>query len=212
MIDLKPNMENKNVTCIIPFYNESERILGVLEAVSKVKEFSRIICVDDGSIDGSIRQLADSKFVNKKIYPQFRFLRLRKNGGKTGAIEASLKFVTDPLIFLIDGDLLNLQSEEIKKAIEIMRTDQTISMIILCRVHTNIQGAWQRANTIFSGERILKTEDLKRVLHTKPKPVGYQLEIAINGYIIQSNKRAYWIPSSAINHFKRIKYKYFRLF
>ncbi len=197
------------VTCIIPFYNEFERILGVLEAVSKVKNFNQIICVDDGSTDNSKLIIQNSKFSNKTKYPQFRFIRFEKNRGKTAAIEKALLYAENPLIFCIDGDLINLQPSEIKKAIKIMQTHKNIAMIILCRIHTNIQGTWQRANNIFSGERIMRTSDLKIVLENKPKPIRYQIEVAINKYMIDRKKQVYWIPSSAINHFKRMKYNGF---
>lgn len=192
-------MKADTVSCIVPFYNESERILLVLEAVSKVKEFNQIICVDDGSVDKTYLKI-------RKLYPSIKVIRFSKNRGKTAAIEKALMSINDPLIFCIDGDLINLKPSEIRKAIDIMRINQKIAMIILCRIHTNIQGTWQRANNIFSGERILKTADLKEVLNKNPKPVRYQLEVAINKYMMENNKKVYWIPSSAINHFKREKY------
>ncbi|MBI3366374.1 glycosyltransferase [Candidatus Roizmanbacteria bacterium] len=187
------------VTCIVPFYNESERILGVLEAVSKVKEFSQIICVDDGSNDKTYLRI-------RKFHPFICLIRFQKNRGKTTAIERALTLVNNPLVFCIDGDLLSLQPNEIRKAIKIMQINQHIAMIILCRIHTNIQGTWQRANNIFSGERILRAQDLKAVLKNNPKPVRYQIEVAINKYMMEKEKEVYWIPSSAINYFKRQKY------
>ena len=41
----------KNCTCVIPFYNEENRILPVLSELLKINEFNEIILVDDGSTD-----------------------------------------------------------------------------------------------------------------------------------------------------------------
>lgn len=44
-------MQNRDVAVIIPVYNESEVVAGVLKKVRK--EFQHVICVDDGSSDNS---------------------------------------------------------------------------------------------------------------------------------------------------------------
>lgn len=189
----------KDVSCIVAFYNETDRILGVLEVLSKINEFNSLICVDDGSTDSRYKDI-------KKLFPKITLIRFQKNKGKSAAIEKALEKVKDPLVFLIDGDLKNLQAQEIKQAISIMHNNKDIDMILLTRMHTNIQGTWQRANCIFSGERILRTIDLHNVFKMKPKPSRYQIEIALNHYMITTRKKVFWIRSSAINFFKRIKF------
>lgn len=186
-------------SCIVPFYNETDRILGVLSVVSKIKKFRQIICVDDGS--------TDKKYIEiKKSFPNICLLRFSQNRGKSAAIEKALQLIDSKFVFLIDGDLKNLNPKEIESAIDIMENNPDMDMVIMTRVHTNIQGTWQRANCIFSGERILKTADLKVIYQQKPKPIRYQIEVAINQYMIKNKMRAYWIKSSAINLFKRIKF------
>ena len=76
-------------------------------------------------------------------------------------------------------------------------------MIILKRINAHWRTYWQRAHTIFSGERILKKTDLLVVFRNKPR--GYQLEIAINKYMMDNKKEVRWIPSSAVNIFKNKK-------
>jgi len=45
-------MHAADLTCIIPAYNEADRIPGVLKAISKTN-IKKIIVVDDGSTDNT---------------------------------------------------------------------------------------------------------------------------------------------------------------
>lgn len=58
-------------TCIIPVYNEKERIGRVLDQMVRVKNLSKIICVDSASTDGS------ADFV-KQNCPQVELVRMAK--------------------------------------------------------------------------------------------------------------------------------------
>ena len=59
---------------------------------------------------------------------------------------------------------------------------------------------WYRSDVLLSGERILKTADLRQVLHQKLK--CYQLEVAINRYMLRHKKVVRWMPWSAMNTYK----------
>ncbi len=74
-----------NVTCIIPFWNEDQRLFTVLDEVVKIKKLSEIICVDDASDSDQSAEL-------NKTYPNVKFIRLNKNIGKSGAILGGLKY------------------------------------------------------------------------------------------------------------------------
>ena len=71
-------------TCIIPFYNESDRILKVLDGVVKINGINEIICVDDGSTDNT------SKLIRKR-YPRITIISNPKNLGKTDAVNQALQ-------------------------------------------------------------------------------------------------------------------------
>jgi len=71
-------------------------------------------------------------------------------------------------------------------------------MIILRRIDAPIIIKLNRGDTLLSGERILKKVDLKIILDNQ-QPKGYQLELAINQYMMTQNKNVYWLPSSALN-------------
>lgn len=193
-------MSNRTVTCIVPFYNEGERLNDVISELAKVNNIDEIICVDDCS--QTRFRVHDSWFrVRKKN--KIHFVRLKKHSGKAQTIQNGLKQGKGEYIFLCDADVRGLKHEEIEKAIGTMIGNPTIDMILLSRVNAKLESKWIRADTIFSGERILKRKDLVEVF--KMNPHGYQIEIAINKYMMDRKKSVFWMPSSGVNTFKRNK-------
>ena len=51
-----------------------------------------------------------------------------------------------------------------------------------------LESTWFRADTIFSGERIVKKKDFLEVISTL-KPSGYQIEIALNKFMMENRKK-----------------------
>jgi glycosyltransferase involved in cell wall biosynthesis len=160
-------------TGIIPFFNEGQRIFKVLDVITKVKGLSHIICVDDGSAISACKQI-------KRRYKQIKVIRLSKNHGKAYAVRIALQQSNDDYIFLMDADISNISQNEIMNALAVIKSNKSIDMLILRRI-SPLEAKFIRADIIFSGERILKRHDLIKIFQMKP--VGYQLEIAINHYM-----------------------------
>ncbi len=180
-------------SCLIPFFNERDRILKVLEQVSKTKTIDEILCVNDGSSDAS----AD---LVKKHYPAIKVIVNTKNLGKTEAIKVGLQQAKGDYILLLDADLRNLNYQEIEEAVLKIKENQNVDMIILRRVNAPLIIKLNRGDILISGERILKKKDLQKILQDQNnKPSGFQLEFAINKYMMVNNKIVYWMPSSALN-------------
>lgn len=182
---------NTQVSCIIPFYNEELRPVKVVESISKVKGISKIIVVDDGSSSDQAYSEIKSKF------PKVISIRLNKNGGKANAIKEGLKHVYSEYVFLVDGDIKNVKPIEFEDAINKIVRNQQIDMIILPLVTELMKNDWFRVYTILSGQRILKTFDLLKIYENKPS--GFQIEAAINAYMMDINKKVFWMPSSIKN-------------
>src|SRR5579863_8985467 len=98
------------ITCIIPFFNERDRILKVLEEVIKIRSIDQILLVDAGSTDGTAEQV-------KQHYPTIETLHNTKNLGKAEAIITGLKHAKGEYILFLDADLKGLRYQEIKKGI-----------------------------------------------------------------------------------------------
>lgn len=182
--------------CVIPLYNERERIAPVLDVVLRVPNLVQVICVDDGSTDGGAALIA-------RRYPTVALVRLPQNRGKAAAIQAGVDLVTASHVLLLDADLHGLAAAEIEAAVAVALTRPEIDMVILRRVKAGVHARLSRGDVLFSGERVLKTADLKRALAANVN--GYQIEIAVNRYMAAQGKRVVWMPSSARNTLKMRK-------
>jgi glycosyltransferase involved in cell wall biosynthesis len=200
--------KNKSTfTCVIPFYNECfETVVLNIKEILKVKEIDFIVVVDDGSDSVATYEILRTIFINR---PNILIKRLENNFGKTFAIHHALQYVSNGNVFLCDSDLKCLDNEEISNAIlkyELL----DLKMLILRRVNISFLPKIIRADTLFSGERILSKIDLVNIIQSGVK--GYQLEVATNQYFLKNNleKNCFWSPSSAVNNYKYRKFKFLK--
>lgn len=185
-------------TCIIPVYNEGERILRVLDEVVKIKAINEIICVNDNSTDNTLELL-------RKYASNIKIISNRQNLGKTNAVAQGVQHSTGNYIFLLDADLRNLQYQEVENAVEKILKNPTIDMIILRRTNAPWNIKILRGDILVSGERVLRKTDLENTIKTL-RPERYQLEFAINKYMMLNNKNVYWVKSSALNTWPTSKF------
>jgi polyisoprenyl-phosphate glycosyltransferase len=92
------------LSVLIPVYNEAETLPLLLDALRPVLgsigcEYE-ILFVDDGSLDGSARILAE-----EASDPRVKVLTLSRNFGHQAAITAGLDFVTGDAVVVMDADL-----------------------------------------------------------------------------------------------------------
>lgn len=185
--------------CIIPFYNEGDRVLSVVGAFSRVKSISRIICVDDGSTDHASEEI-------QKKYPKAILIRHDKKEGKSSAIFSGLRKVKSKYVMLFDGDLEHVLADEIETACNKFFSNSNLDSLIL---RANGEKRYKLMDDLFrnyivqSGNRIIKTADLRAV--EKFHPTGYQMEVAINQYMMDAEKSVAWYPISALNPHKTEK-------
>ncbi|MBE9187712.1 glycosyltransferase family 2 protein [Microcoleus sp. LEGE 07076] len=96
-----------DVSVVVPVYNEVESLPHLIEAIASAIQPSglsyQIICVDDGSKDGSaelLKQLAGSR-------DDLCAVLLRRNYGQTAAMSAGFDRARGRAIVTLDGDLQN---------------------------------------------------------------------------------------------------------
>lgn len=96
-----------DVSVVVPIHNEVESLPMLIESIASAlsdTELSyEIVCVDDGSSDGStqlLKQLAASR-------SDLRAVILRRNYGQTAAMSAGFDRATGRIIVTMDGDLQN---------------------------------------------------------------------------------------------------------
>ena len=162
--------------------------------MTKVKEFSGIICVDDASDK-------DKSEAIKNRYPDIRLIRLGKNVGKSGAILEGLKHTDSNFILLLDADLRNLNHIEISNAVKVIKANPDIDMLVLRRIKAPIFVKIFRGDVLSTGERIIKKQYLQELL--EKSSIGWQLESKINLYIYKNKRKVYWFPHTGVNtHWK----------
>lgn len=96
-----------DVSVVVPIYNEVESLPRLLSAIEQTLNETtlvyEIICVDDGSTDGSTLLLKDLA----PQHPRLRAILLRRNYGQTPAMAAGFNSATGKTIVTLDGDLQN---------------------------------------------------------------------------------------------------------
>ncbi len=95
------------LSVVVPIYNEIASIPHLVDAVATSLSANQlsyeIVCVDDGSQDGSTELLLELA----RSRPDLKAVILRRNYGQTAAMSAGFKYAQGRIIVMIDGDLQN---------------------------------------------------------------------------------------------------------
>ncbi len=93
------------VSVVIPVCNEEASLAQLhaeLDEVARGHEYDmEIVIVDDGSTDGTWRQIESLAAEDSRV----RGIRLRRNFGKAAALRAAFDTVRGDIVFTLDGDL-----------------------------------------------------------------------------------------------------------
>jgi glycosyltransferase involved in cell wall biosynthesis len=100
-----------SISVVVSLYNErpalDELCRRLTEVLSGLAQPWEIIFVDDGSTDGSIEKLREFR----SVYPSVRYLRFRRNFGKSAALAAGFRAARYDIIATLDGDLQDIPEE-----------------------------------------------------------------------------------------------------
>lgn len=98
-------MDRKRLSILVPMYNEVESIPAFFPALNKVlmqlDMDYQVVCVDDGSTDGTLELLAQMADVDEHL----RVVVLSRNFGKEVALTAALDYADGDAVIPIDSDL-----------------------------------------------------------------------------------------------------------
>ena len=102
-----PAMEQPRLSVVIPVFNEEENVRPLLDelfaALRALGRSHEVICVDDGSRDGTFATLKEYAAAT----PALRVIRFRLNFGQTAAMSAGIEAARGDVIVPMDGDLQN---------------------------------------------------------------------------------------------------------
>jgi len=100
-------MDRPQISVVIPLFNEQENVGALLdELFGELRKLGRtyeVICVDDGSRDGTFAELA--RIASEQA--ELRVIRFRLNFGQTAAMSAGIEAARGEVIVPMDGDLQN---------------------------------------------------------------------------------------------------------
>ncbi|MDJ0795364.1 MAG: glycosyltransferase family 2 protein [Calothrix sp. MO_167.B12] len=100
-----------DVSVVVPIKDEVESLPHLLSAIASTLQASQlsyeIICVDDGSVDGSVQFLKEQG----RIRGDVKAVILRRNYGQTAAMAAGFNYAIGRAIVTLDADLQNDPSD-----------------------------------------------------------------------------------------------------
>ncbi|KPQ32293.1 MAG: Glycosyltransferases involved in cell wall biogenesis [Phormidesmis priestleyi Ana] len=106
-LPIAENTRSIALSIVVPIYNEVETLPHLIEQIEQgVRTYSgnyEIICVDDGSNDGSTQLLKQLALRHQHL----RAIILRRNYGQTAAMAAGFEHAEGHTIVTLDGDLQN---------------------------------------------------------------------------------------------------------
>ena len=100
-----------DISIVIPLFDEEESLPELCDWINRVltsgKLTYELILVDDGSKDGSWKQIVSLK----KTFPQIRGVKFRRNYGKSAALHTGFGLAEGEVIFTMDADLQDSPEE-----------------------------------------------------------------------------------------------------
>ena len=103
----KSRSADLDLSVVVPIYNEVESVRDLIVAIANSAMLTQlkyeIVCVDDGSQDGSTELL--SEIAQRRS--DLRAVILRRNYGQTAAMAAGFEIARGKIVLTLDGDLQN---------------------------------------------------------------------------------------------------------
>jgi glycosyltransferase involved in cell wall biosynthesis len=123
-LDGPRGLERPPLSVVIPLYQESDNVEPLLarvhEALVDYRGPWELICIDDGSRDGTGRRL---RLVGERYGSHVRVVSLRRNFGQTAAMQAGFDAARGELIATLDGDLQNDPADIPRMVDELLERD-----------------------------------------------------------------------------------------
>lgn len=199
-INTKSENRSLGISCVVPVYNEKERVIEVLRVLTAHPMIDEVIVVNDGSTDGSAEVLDGVAGI--------RFISYEKNMGKSHAVMLGIQAAKNPLILTVDSDLQGLAEEDITALVRpVMDGEVKFAMTL----RKNSLGIFKLFGCDFvSGERIF-SRDLIPDITVLDKLSPFGLEVFMNDLIVKKGLKIRVIKwKNVITPRKSVKYGFWK--
>ncbi|HRN69579.1 MAG TPA: glycosyltransferase family 2 protein [Candidatus Woesebacteria bacterium] len=206
------------ISIIIPIFNEVKTISSVVRTLNKVAiqgVKKEIIIVDDGSTDGSAREISKIK----QNIPSIKTANHKKNVGKGKAIRTGIKHATGDYILVQDADLeynpryiRDLVSEQkrtnsqvvygtrLKRMPNFHKDEKTVRFAIhymgnkiLSLITSILYGQW--ITDMETGYKLISLQAMKNITL---RSNGFDFEPEVTAKLLKNGYTIYEIPISTI--------------
>jgi len=144
-------IKKHTLSVIVPAYNEEKTVAGVLESLSSFPSVDELICIDDGSSDGTYNEIIGFKDKAKIIH-------YSRNKGKGYALYKGIKASKGEIIVFYDSDTKDLVESDIYLLVDALLEGKFKTIIGVPDGNFN-SGRWDS----ISGERAFFRSDIERV-------------------------------------------------
>lgn len=182
------------ISAIVPFFNEEKGVSSVVHQLLKHSLVDEIICVNDGSTDGSMDVL-------KQFDGRIRIISFTKNCGKGYAMSRGIQKAHGAIVAFFDADLTNLTTKHIDTLLKPIIDKKTR---VVLGYPTG--GYFSSLFIDVTGERAYYREDLLPHLKNMEKTTRFSVEYYLNSLYKKEDIRK--VPLRNLVHFyKHEKYQ-----
>ena len=193
---LDKNLKMKySVSAIVPVFNEEKTVGDVVKALVNSKLISEVICINDGSTDGS-------RAILKSFGKRIVFIDLKENHGKGYAVGLGVEKAKGEIIVFFDSDLKGLNDRHINVLIKPLLSDEKVSGVIGVPRESTSVPMRELFNSVY-GERAYHRKDL--LPHVKKlKGTRRGVELFLNSIFIKKKVLIFHLHSlTHIDKFKK---------
>ena len=162
----------KSAALIVPAYNEARTVAQVLDAAMRSRICDEVVCVDDGSSDGTANAAANVD--GAKIVSQ-------KNCGKAIALKTGLSETKSEVVAFLDADLIGLTPEHIVLLVSPVVTGKARASVGIFKGGRGPTDLAQKIAPMISGQRCLERELL--IGFDRWDKTGFGIEHALNDHL-----------------------------
>jgi glycosyltransferase involved in cell wall biosynthesis len=153
------------VAAVVPAYNEQERVVEVLQAISAASLVDEILVVTDGCTDNTALNIRNWLSTRDEAAKSVRLFELQPNIGKGGAMAHGAHHADAEVLLFLDADLIGIESHQVDEMIEpMLRSEKPADMVLglFGAVRGGLLGWWlsycHRTVPSITGQRAIRRE------------------------------------------------------